>query len=494
MNKIIILISSMFIFLNSLSQNTNIRIKFLDKENHKRVPFVAITESKGDVFLGSANAKGIFKIETDLKIDSIVCSAIGYKTYIFSINDLKKNKKIYLESNVQHLKEIVVKGFSIDYFLKKSFKKHLENRPKNYYFSFYEYLKTTKVNNKYVEMLHSNGILFNTSSAKHRKWDDENKWVYSPINVKLSNAYTNSNSNDTLAYRQSKCSRQNPDYNTIKSDLKVLNRTIQVWGPINKKFYSYYKYKIDSIYTENNESIYRVYFKSLDKKVPRKFKIVCSGHLYINKDNFFIKKIEFDNIHYSYFFAINPRWRNRKMEQFFKAKASIKYRKINNTIYPKEIRLKKYDFHERGLFNGILYGSTLNNITSRLYKKDNKYDIDEVLIFHDKEPLITNKYCNLQQNKKNYIANQCLYFSYNPKIFYNPNTFITSKSIFKDMPKLIADLNKHEDIEKQFLRHRNMQLYYTNEKLIIRKETQTAVDNFSDWSNKFVNLFNLKTK
>lgn len=62
------------------------------------------------------------------------------------------------------------------------------------------------------------------------------------------------------------------------------------------------------------------------------------------------------------------------------------------------------------------------------------------------------------------------------------------------MRKLIADLNKHEDIEKQFLRHKNMQLYYTNKKLKIRKETQTAIYNFSDWSKKFVNLFNLKTK
>lgn len=491
-----------FLFLIILSFTPNlsaqihknkIRIKFIDKENHKRVPFVAVSESKGDIFLGEANKKGIFKIETYLKIDSLICSAIGYETYVLSINDLKKNKKIYLKPNVQHLEEIVVKGFSLDYLLKTTFKKHLERLPKFKHYALCEHIKTQKINGKYVEMMYDNGILKNTNHTKFKQGYYGLYFKYSPINIKLSNAYNSEKNSDTIKKRIYKTDtimnrrvHKYGHFNSIYSDILDVYVSNYHFGPITKKFYKYYLYKLDSVYQENGKDIYRVHFKSLDKKCPRKFKIDCSGYLYIQKETYSIKKITFDYLNYSYIHACGRYGNKKKYRLPFTTNIAIKYKLFKNIVFPIEIQLKKKWLKASEKLESVRYYKN-PSVYSREYKEGDDYEITEILKYH--KICYSDYYKDFRKIDDRIYFQECL-----TNINYNPKLFISSPNFYKDLPKVYKDLSKYEPIEEQFKKHHNFFIKGLKIDPLYKQYEETIMyilNHIDYWSQEFIKKFNI---
>lgn len=100
------------------------------KATQKPLPFVTIA-IQGEAIGTVTNQQGQFllRIPTQFKSAQLVLSHIGYKTRVFTIQQLVNIKKCYLEEDAQVLQEVVITGLTASSIIRKA----LNKIPENYY-------------------------------------------------------------------------------------------------------------------------------------------------------------------------------------------------------------------------------------------------------------------------------------------------------------------------------------------------------------------------
>ncbi len=136
-----------------ISDRAIIKGTVIDNKTKEAIPFVTIKYSnkqKGTI----SNSEGTYKLtveKSELK-DSIVFSAIGYKSAAFLIQDIKGTYNIKLKPISYNINEVVIKKNDPVEIIKTAISKIEDNYPQKYYQLKGIYRELIKENNEYVKM------------------------------------------------------------------------------------------------------------------------------------------------------------------------------------------------------------------------------------------------------------------------------------------------------------------------------------------------------
>jgi len=127
-NKIILILFLIVLSNDLFSQYKTLVGKIIDSKTNEPLAFVNIVY--GNKYQGvTTDIDGLFSIRTDLKIDSLICSYIGYEKKIVKILDNQKNVIISLAKKEFDLNEVTI--LPIENPAHRIIKKVIENRDNN---------------------------------------------------------------------------------------------------------------------------------------------------------------------------------------------------------------------------------------------------------------------------------------------------------------------------------------------------------------------------
>jgi hypothetical protein len=110
------ILSLFFFLLINLSVYSQVNISIVDKSTNENIPFVTIAFGNDDGVY--TNENGQFNLEL-IKTNSIIVSALGYKTRTIIINTIKNNT-IFLEPDNVLLEEVLISNKKKKFKIKKA--------------------------------------------------------------------------------------------------------------------------------------------------------------------------------------------------------------------------------------------------------------------------------------------------------------------------------------------------------------------------------------
>lgn len=432
-NKILILSIISFTFFSVKAQNfISIEGKITENETHKAIDFANIS-IKNKAIGTTTNIEGFyaFHIPEKYKNDSLIISAIGYKSFCINVKNISNLKlDIQLEKKIYELSEIKIKPKKALDIIKKAIAKI----PKNYPDKDCQLNTFTRIlmneNGKFVRLTEAASLInYAAYNYNYSKPQCIKNYYYPISRVKnFPEIYYFPNWFDNITTE--KDNAKIIEIRRSKNHTERLNTLYIVGGPLNilstdkvkfkndfmdKNYFKYYIYELDEISTYNGKKVYVISFKPKNNRKDRKssyktnfsprhfLKAEFKGKIYIE-----IESLAF--VCFNYSLANIYKFRNDFL-QHLKYDVYIDYAKYKGRWYINQI--KKTDMHA-GKYAGLALQEVSDTIVAYSQILVNK------IITEDIEPL--NEQEIFPQTRRMALFNYQK--SYNPKFWEHYNTVI----------------------------------------------------------------------
>lgn len=297
----LILWSSTFVF----SQTTRVSGKVVDKVTQTPIPFVNVI-FKGTFSGTITDENGNFSLETKLKSDTVMVSAVGFKKEYVKVVMWESNKiSVELNPDNVNLTEVIVKykGNPAEVLLKKVIDNKPLNDPRSFETLTYETYQKTEVDVYNISKLMQNNFITRPFKFMFEYMDsasDGRKFLPSFITESFSDKYYQKTPNFTKEIiKASRLAGNGEDkelnqftgdfftnFNIYKDFLIISNKSFV--SPIANSGIFFYKYYLsDSVNTENGKLYKLEYF-------PRRQQdYTFNGYMWIHDSTFAVESIKF---------------------------------------------------------------------------------------------------------------------------------------------------------------------------------------------------------
>ncbi|WP_059026228.1 hypothetical protein [Gabonibacter massiliensis] len=367
--------------------------------------------------------------------DSIRFSYLGYKDSIVAVRDLVSMERLALSMKMEFLQEVNVVGIKSADLLEKVMKELQPVSPQNN-MNFYgkaQYAKITTCFTKAVEYRREFGFFLTSGHVKQKeKWDLDYKFEFIPVySARSFNLLPDRSDTLRTPYIES-------SYNAESKKIFPALRAVFLWGPLFSKL-KYY----DIQPIESDSNCYKFVFSTREKYYPQDIKIFCKGVLYIDRDDFRLRRIEIDYLDYHFYRLTNL---TRTYAPFStKMQIELAYNEEGD-VYVHSCRQEtvwKHKSDQTG-FGSIEMPSRRNPEKNRLVETEAFQ-----CMAYQRIPA----YAQMQ-----FLREKAVLVASYPFGIYDTKAFEGLPDLL-DSGQAIADLSEYKEIEAQFLHHGNKPYY-----------------------------------
>ena len=277
MKRILIPLCLALLFSVHLSAQESIIIsgRIIDKETKQSLSYVQIILlNKQIAILSDSVGQFNSQVFDPIHGDSILFSCLGYEKITCDISDFIDNgeRLISLTPKKYELNEVVISARRLDplKLMKRAVQVYQKERRKDPHIAMGHYREKAKIDGSYVMYTESIGYaVYNGNDHPQagysffcentRRSDRQEKWL-------------------NLA-RYHLDGKQMSDVSSGNSFSLSRLRRLEQYGPLSKKYYRSYTFRLDSIYFENNQKLYSIHFEKKNQM----------GHIHIYADDYEIK-------------------------------------------------------------------------------------------------------------------------------------------------------------------------------------------------------------
>lgn len=479
MNKILLLFCAVLFSFQAKAQpgNEYLNLKIVD-EKHDPVFGVYVSFPRKMIFLTASNIDGECLISTALlsSTDTLEFQGIGYLSQKRTVRELQKHPLVCLKELKYELPEARVTGLSTRRLLElvsgKLKKMKASRIPLCRYCGPVQYEKITLCQDTVVEYRKEYGLYFTSGNVQpYNFWDKTFRSYFVPEYIARSYNLT-LNAQDTLIPLFLTSGNSRYDIGTRK--IFTLFRAIQLYGPL---FAPLKHYDIQPVETDSLD--YTFSFKTRPKSYPDQIRISCKGTFTVDRNEVYLKSINFDYIDYQLLRQILIS-NQRKTASPFCTKAKLTFAvDSNGQHYIRSCHQTtswKYDLSENFL---------LIEQPSRDFPGQNRL-VEEEAFYYYKQNSIPPA---LQTSK---ILSQIHLAHRYPTGAYSPEVFRRLPQLL-DIAQAHRDLSRYMKLEDQFKVHHNIPYYPENYLLdsdIDVKERANYLKNLYDTRRRLFDLFN----
>ncbi len=456
-----------FISASLLAQNSNFKGNIYNLENKNPISYVNIA-LKGTSLGTITNEVGSFiftlpSSKTKYSNDSLIVSAIGYKSYAIRIGDIQNDAliNVYLQPYTFLLKEVVVRDRAN--FATYIVEQMIKNIEKNYANQPYQikgfYREASIQDTSFTRLIEAFVSIYDKGykasledmriKVEQLRKSDDNRdmdW-FSSLNEWL---HEKNGLYSTLA--KDKLRKKMSSTHFINEIFEMSDTTEQDLKP--RRFFSDFftnsmDFSIDSIYYFEEDSIYSISYKPI-RNVVRFYDVI--GKLFIKASDFAViesnTKIIFNRYLYENDTKITQKQRERLIN--FHTKQTIDgstfFQTINKYVkYENKYFLKYMDYKSIGTNSSFLIFNVKEAMNSK-YEKGKFYQFNQFVVTE----IITDKDKITKVSKSEHIdKDDDLYdvdMPYNPNFWRNVGVFPLSPITLK----MLRDLEKEKKLEQQF--------------------------------------------
>lgn len=460
------------------AQNTNIlRIKIVD-EQKQPVFGVYVGQLGKNVLLTTSNMSGECWVNNLLlqNSDTLQFQGIGYASQKVSVANLRNTPIVRLQELKYELSEAQAHTITPDRLLKiageKLKKQKVSGIPACRYFGSAQYEKITSCRDTVVEYRQEYGLYFTSGNViPNNIWDKTFRSYLVP--QYMARSYNLSlHGQDTLVPLYLTSDNSRFDIGTRK--IFTLLRAVQLYGPLfnGRKSYLIHPIDIDS-------SNYTFSFQTQAKDYPNKVRISCKGTFCIDREELYLKSMNFDYIDYQLLRQILLSDKKATASPF-STKASLTFaRDSNGQNYIRscyQTTTWKHDLGEDFI---------LIEQPSRDFPGYNGLVEEEAFYCYNYQRIAT----ELQTPR---LLSQIHLAHRYPNGHYDPEIFQQLPQML-DITKARKDLNHYMRLEDQFIIHSDRPYYPENYILgsdIDLKEKSTYLQNLFTIRKRLFELFN----
>ncbi len=394
--------------------------------NPNRHCLVTTTDEKGYC---SFSTRGISLL------DSIQFSYLGYRDSIVAVRDLVSMKRLALSTKMEFLQDVNVVGMKSADLLEKVIKELQPVSPKNN-MNFYgkaQYTKITTCFSKAVEYRREYGFFLTSGHVKQKeKWDLDYNFEFIPVySARSFNLLPDRSDTLRTPYIES-------SYNAESKKIFPALRAVFLWGPLFSKL-KYY----DIQPIEPDSNCYKYVFSTREKYYPQDIKIYCKGVLFIDKDDFRLKRLEIDYLDYHFYQLVNL----TKTYAPFSTKMQIEL------AYDEEGNVFVHSCRQETVWKHKSDQTEFGSIEMPSRRNPEKNMLVETEAFQSMTYQRIPAYAQMQ-----FLREKAVLVASYPFGIYDTRAFDGLPDLLNS-GQAITDLSEYKDIEAQFLHHGNKPYY-----------------------------------
>lgn len=204
--------------------------------------------------------------------------AVYFTLLCFSFSLWAQESKTALSNVDVELDEVIVSdnSFNLEKFMKKTARTYDQNKRKDPHIALGHYREKAKYDKEYVMFTESIGY---NVYAGLRKQEVESGYIFFCENTRRSERKDN-------WFQFAKSSPEGEKYSDVLScNSSMVGRLFRIdkYGPVSRKYYKNYTYRLDSSYFENHQKLYCISFEKNNEK----------GNLHIFADNYRLKSLNY---------------------------------------------------------------------------------------------------------------------------------------------------------------------------------------------------------